>query len=202
MEPYFRTTMDDITTLLTALTVAALLKYTASRLFFERVNPAVQLNQRRFKRIKERIDELDASLDYQLTNKIYAEEGWSSRPLAKLISGHLAIWLIALVGSWVALVHMGGVLSEPVWWVAWVFIGGKMLIVMLSHWRKTEQRWSVLGYVAIASLVVVAPVATMYSLAPVGVVVFAIIYWCLSWVLWRVFPYNKGDVPKVAMLLL
>ena len=204
--PYLLPTMADITPFLIVLLVAGIAKFVVTRLFFERVYPLVQLNQERSDRAQARIADLGAGLSEQKRAELAFQHsqgtGFSFRPLGMFFAGLTAIWLIALVGSWVAVAHMGGALSEPIWWVAWVFIGGKLIIALPSAWRKGEGRWSTIGCWTTAGLVFLVPPTVMYSLAPVGVVIFAIIYWCLSWVLWRVFPYNKGDVPKVAMLFL
>lgn len=204
--------MSYFTSILLTLAALVLLKHVVTRAFYARVNPAARAEKRKFERAKARSEELaqpdeDPLKATERLSKLLKEADHSHRPGAMMFVGAVGLWAVGLALSWLAAVKLGGPAAEPVWWAGIAYVAAKILISAVVLFRKDEtfDRLSPLTVATIAlavgAIVGVGPML-LYSIAPVGVVVFAMAYWLASALLWRIFPPTNDDMPKVAMLFL
>ena len=144
-----------------------------------------------------------------VTADLYEEEGYSGRPLLFMILGALGIWLAGIVLAWIAAAQAAGPIADPIWWVAWAFAGAKLLAGVPRLAPKADKyelsargKWSAFGCGMLLALALAVPMTLLYSFAPVGVVGFAIAYWIVATISWRLFPAGRNDLPDVALVFL
>lgn len=200
--------LATLPTLLTGLLLAAIARHLIGRLIVNKYYPAVEANNRRSKRAAARFEEELPTWkgeEYELRVRILEEEGVSFRPMPALIAIGLVMTTVYLSVSWVVSGALGGPIAESVWWAwpAWMsmLLGWKVFGKKLS--QEEPLSTSQLAVVVIGFVLIMAPFAVFFAVAPVGVALFTITSWIVARVLWMVFPYRgAGDLPAAAMVFL
>lgn len=204
--------MSELAPLLIALFCAALVRHLVTRVFYRWICPKVANQTVLGKRVDAEFEAMDLGelseadkADERL--KLFRKRGVTIWPGIVFAGGMWAIWLLCVGGSWIWALNTPA-LAASAGWVAWLHLAYSVVVGLVRAGLDPETREKSanlgvagLGCSVVGLGVIFLPMTIMYSVAPIGVLLFSVLSWWTNWVLWRLVPYRDGaELPKIAML--